>query len=421
MKRLSIFLMCLLLSVPHVYGGTPVDLESCRRAAREVNRFSEVVALNDLDRDARAELTETPYRLSMNAYGQASYQTDAPNPASMTDFPFVLHPSPKFQYHTGFLLRQVIYSGGSRNIRRELGKVEHSLSQVEVERDELKSDAMVDELFLSIILSQKKEDIIRQQLNTLNIKLSDARQAYEAGKSYRDAILALEAQATRLEAELAGNAAGTKSAVEMLSLLTGIPMDASTEFQVPQVRDSEPAVIDPALARLDLEARRIELDRQLARASAMPSLSAFGTVGYGCWPLNFFEHNPSAYGVVGLTLLIPITPWRDVRQNTSMLNNAARKVEIQRERIERGRQVALLKYDGEISMYEEMIAANKQTVKKCEELCEELEKLSGQGVATISDYMKALDQLACARLDGELYAILKLQQQLLRKNHISSL
>jgi len=409
------------MSVPNLYGGTAVTLESCRRAAREVNRFDELAALNDLDRDARAELAETPYRLSLNAYGQASYQTDTPNPASLTDFPFVLHPNPKFQYHTGVLLRQAIYSGGSRKLRRELGEVEHSLSQVDTEREEVQSDAMVDELYLSILLAQKRDEIIMQQLNTLKIKLSDARKAYEAGKGYRDAVLSLEAQATRLEAELKGNAANTEGAIAMLSQLTDIPMDASTEFELPAVWDSSAAVPDPAFARLDLEARKIELNKQLTRASAMPSLSAFGTVGYGQWPLNFFEHTPATYGFVGVTLLIPITPWRDVRQNTSLLNNAARRLELQRDRLERSRQVALLKYDGEIARYDEMIAANEQTVAKCEELCEELEKLSSQGVSPLSDYLKALDQLLAARLDGELYAMLKLQQQLLRKNYISSL
>lgn len=421
MTRIAAFVLCLVLSVPSLYGGTAVSLESCRRAARELGRLDELVVLNELDRDARKELAESPYRVSMNAYGQASYQTDTPNPASMTDFPFVLHPNPKFQYHAGVLLRQTIYSGGSRKLHRNLAEVEHSLARLDVERSEIESDAAVDELFLSILLARKRDDIIRQQLNTLNIKLSDARKAYEAGKGYNDAVLSLEAQVLHMEAELSGNNAATEGAIAMLSRLTGMPMDASTEFELPYVEGNDTEIPDPAFAHMDFEARKIELNRQLARASAMPSLSAFGTVGYGRWPLNFFDHNPATYGLVGLTLLIPITPWRDVRHNTTLLDNAARKLQLQRDMLERSRQVALLRFDGEIAKYEEMIVANERTVAKCEELCEELDKLSSRGVSPISDYLKAMEQLSAARLDGELYAMLKLQQQLLRKNYISKL
>ena len=52
---------------------------------------------------------------------------------------------------------------------------------------------------------------------------------------------------------------------------------------------------------------------------------------------------------------------------------------------------------------------------------EELDKLVAQGVSSLSDYLSAQEQLAAALLDGELYAMLRLQQQLLRKQYISKL
>ena len=83
--------------------------------------------------------------------------------------------------------------------------------------------------------------------------------------------------------------------------------------------------------------------------------------------------------------------------------------------------MALLQYDAEIARYEALVAANDRTVAKYEALCEELDKLSAQGVSSLSDYLSAQEQLAAARLDGELYAMLRLQQQLLRTHYISKL
>ncbi|MCR4860167.1 MAG: TolC family protein [Bacteroidales bacterium] len=421
MKKPAALIFCLILTAPGLFGGTPLSLETCREAARRTGHFEELSALVELDRQIQATLADSPYRLSMNAYGQASYQTDAPNPASMTDFPFVLHPSPKFQYHAGVLLSQLIYGGGGRRLRQDLSELEQDLKQAELDGQEFESDSMVDELYLGILLARKRDEILTRQLNSVRIKLSDARKAYENGMVYKDAVLSLEAQCSRLEADLAGNAAQTSGAISVLSELTGLPMDVSTEFELPRITDPMAGAPDPNLTRLDLEIRRIGLNKELVRSAAMPSLRAFGTVGYGRWPLNFFDRNPDFYGIVGLTLLVPITGWRDVRQTSSYLDNAARRVELQRDNLDRRRRVALLKYDGEIARYDDLIAANGQTVSKCEELCEELDTLSSRGAVPLSDYLTALEQLSAARLDGELYAMLKLQQQLLRMNYISKL
>lgn len=421
MIKLFALIAGIFLPVAGLFCGTPLSLEACREAARQAGHFEELYRLNEMDLDAQKAVADDPYKFSLSAYGAASYQTDAPNPASLTDFPFVLHSSPKFQYHSGFLLTQTIYSGGSRRLRRDRAELDNAIGRLDLDRRGVELDALVDEVYLSILLARKRDEILSRQLNSLQIKRADAREAFGQGAAYQDAVLALEAQCARLEAELAGNASQTEGALAMLAALTGLPVDASTELELPGVGDPAAGVPDPGLARLDLELRRIELDKQLAHAAARPSLKAFGTIGYGRWPLNFFERKADVYGVAGLTLVVPITGWRSVRQNTSLLDQAARRLALERDNLERRRQVALLQYDAEIARYEALIAANDRTVAKCEALCEELDKLVAQGVSSLSDYLSAQEQLAAALLDGELYAMLRLQQQLLRKQYISKL
>ena len=421
MRKIAVFIVGFSLSVLPSFGGGPLSLETCREAARKAGRLEELYALNELDQEAGAAMEDSPYRFSLQAYGMADYLSETPNPASMTDFPFVLHAIPRLQYNSGFMLSQPIYSGGQRKLKAERSDVDHALERLEIDRQGIELDSAVDELYLGILLSRKRDEILSRQLSAVRIKLSDAREAYEAGVTYKDALLSLEAQTTGLEAELAGSAAQTEAAIAMLSALTGLPMDESTELEMPLGEELGVTVSDPALSRLDLEERRIELDKQLARASALPSLRAVGLLGYGRPSLNFFNRTPDVYWGVGLTLMIPITDWRDVNLGRSRLDAAAQRLEVQRENVERQKQVALLKYDGEIARYARMLEANALTVAKYEELCDELDKLSAQGAAPVSDYLTALEQLSAARLDGELYSILKLQQQLLRKRYISQL
>jgi outer membrane protein TolC len=421
MRKIAVLITFFSLSVLPSFGGGPLSLETCREAARRAGRLEELYALNEFDQEAGAAMEDSPYRFSLQAFGMVDYLSETPNPASMTDFPFVLHAIPRLQYNSGFLLSQPIYSGGQRKLKAERSDVEHALERLEIDRQGIELDGAVDELYLGILLSRKRDEILSRQLSAVRIKLSDAREAYEAGVTYKDALLSLEAQTTSLEAELAGSAAQTEAAIAMLSALTGLPVDESTELEMPLGEDLGTAVSDPALLRLDLEERRIELDKQLARASALPSLKAVGLLGYGRPSLNFFNRMPDVYWGVGLTLMIPITDWRDVNLGRDRLDAAARRLQVQRENVERQKQVALLKYDGEIARYARLLDANARTVAKYEELCDELDKLSAQGAAPVSDYLTALEQLSAARLDGELYSILKLQQQLLRKRYISQL
>ena len=421
MKKIAIIFAGFFLALLPSFGGGPLSLDACREAARRTGRLEDLYALAEVDREAGAAMEDSPFRYSLRGYGTTDYLSETPNPASLTDFHFALHAIPRFQYNFGFLLSQPIYSGGQRRLKAERSEVTSALDRLEIDRQGIELDNAVDELYLGILLSRKRDEILSRQLNAVRIKLSDARDAYEAGVTYKDALLSLEAQTAGLEADLAGSASQTQAALAMLATLTGLPVDESTELEMPLGEDLDAAVSDPALARLDLEARRIELDKQLARAAALPSLKAVGLVGYGRPSLNFFSRMPDMYWGVGLSLTVPISDWRDVYQGRTRLDAAASRIALQRENLARSKQTALLKYDGEIARYARLAEANEQTVAKYEELCDELDALSAQGAAPVSDYLTALEQLSAARLNGELYAILKLQQQLLRKRYISQL
>ena len=144
MKRIAVHIIIFFLSIPAVFGQSPLSLETCREAARNEGKLEELYTLIALDQEANARLEQHPFLLSISAYGTASYQTDAPNPASVTDFPFVLHASPKFQYHAGFLMAQPIYSGGQRRVRSELNDVEHEIQRTNLDSRGVELDSAVE-------------------------------------------------------------------------------------------------------------------------------------------------------------------------------------------------------------------------------------------------------------------------------------
>jgi hypothetical protein len=141
-------------------------------------------------------------------------------------------------------------------------------------------------------------------------------------------------------------------------------------------------------------------------------------MGYGKWPLNFFDRSPAGYAFAGISLIIPITDWQDVRHKTRQLDAGARELELERKTLDRKREGDLARMDAEIEKYIRLQEASRNAAEKWEALCAEYERLADAGSLPQSEYLDALEQLSAARLDCEIYSILKLKRQLGRRQYI---
>lgn len=420
-KKTGLSLLVLLLWGVSAWADEPLTLQACRQAARETGRI-DVLQQNAEDaREAGRNLAGSPYQMKAGAYGHLSYQSDTPNPANLTDFPFVIHPVSQFQYHAGVGLSLPIYSGGRKKLAAQLDEVDRDLDLLSIDRQAMELDQAVDNLYLSVLLGKTGSEILQSQLQAVTIKLNDVKEAFSAGKVYRNAVLEVEARIATLEARIAGNDAEVEGAAKALSLLTGLDIGKDTPLEKPDLETLLEEVEDPGLASLDLQLKKIDLQKRFSRASALPSVKAVGSVGYGQWQLNFFDNNPNFYGIVGVTLQIPISDWRDVSNRNKLLDHAAEALEIRREETGIHTSVALQQFDSQIAKYEALLKGSQETVKKYQALCEELDKLTRQGSVPASDYLTALEQLSSARLDSELNATLILQLRLRRDRFFSAL
>ncbi|MBR4775630.1 MAG: TolC family protein [Bacteroidales bacterium] len=420
-KKTGLTLIVLLLWAFPAWAGEPLTLQACRQAAREAGRIDVLQQNAEDNRDAGKKLAQSPYQMKAGAYGHISYQSDTPNPANLTDFPFVIHPVSQFQYHAGFGIALPLYSGGRKKLAAQIDEVDRDLDLLTIDRQAMELDQAVDNLYLSVLLGKTGSEILQSQLQAVTIKLKDVQEAFDAGKVYRNAVLEVEAKIAALEARIAGNDAEVEGAAKALALLTGLEITKDTPLEKPELEALLEDAEDPALASLDLQLRKIELQKEFSRASALPSVKAIGSVGYGQWQLNFFDNNPNFYGIVGVTLQIPISDWRDVSNRNKMLDSAAEALQIRREEADKHKSAALQQFDSQIAKYEALLKGSQETVEKYKALCEELDKLTQQGRVPASDYLTALEQLSSARLDSELNATLILQLRLRRDRFISTL
>ncbi|MBQ7222448.1 MAG: TolC family protein [Bacteroidales bacterium] len=402
-----------------LYGQSPVyTLQACRDSANSNAGEGRLYEILSDDLSENNLLTNRPFLPTLSGYASASYQSDTPNLANMTDFPFDLYSPSKLQYHSGLMLSQIIYSGGKKKLLSELNGVENEIEKLDLESYFIELDNKVDEVYLGIILNQKQSDIVQKQLETLQIKLKDAKNAFEEGHVYKNDILSAEAGILTVESKLAAYASERESLLKALSELTGMEIDDNATLLIPTEAYAEGEVNDPALKLIDLESSRLSLNKRIARSDALPNVSAFGTFGYGQWPLNMFRRTPDAYGIVGVSVVIPISGWQDYKYQSALLDNADEKLRFRREALEKQQAAERLRLEGEIAKYDDLVSSCDRIIDKYTELCDELQSLSDQGMVSMSDYFTALETLSSAKIDKELYTLLKLQKQLQRSNHI---
>lgn len=394
-------------------GAQTLSLDDCRRAAREKARSAELEDVIDKEHQQKENIIKVKYRPELSFYGETHYQSDAPDPTGITDFPFELYKLDKFQYHAGFMLTQSVYRGGTLKLSKEINDIDKDIESLENESYFLELENTIDEIYLDIILASKEEGIAQTHRDILEIKLEDARKAFDQGVGYRSDILTLEAGLAEADAGLAAYAARRNAGLAVLSELTGLEITSRTELELPYAGLLQDFT-DPTFGILDLQGRRIEAQKRLELAKTRPSVNAFGTVGYGLWSLDFFNRNPQFYGVVGLTLSIPITSRQSAIYRNRLLSYQSDRLQIQKEALTRRQSVEKIKLDGELARIEALLESSGTAVSKYEALCEELDKMTKSGVSSQSEYLEALKKLSAARVSYEAYSILKIKTRLMK-------
>lgn len=409
---LTVFL-CIALAAD---AGT-LSLEACRKAAREKGQSARQNELTAQEHREKESLIKRQYTPRIGFSGEAHYQSDAPDPTGLTDFPFELYKLDKFGYHAGLVLTQSIYRGGTLKIGKEINAISEEIALLENQSETLSLENVIDDIFLDLILAGKQYDITEAQHSAMSRKLEDAKKAFEQGSGYKSGILTIEAAIAGIDASLSAYTARKKSAAAILAELTGLGIDENTVLETPQPEATRdfPA---PIFQGLDLQIRKLSAQKQLETAKARPSLNAFGTVGYGNWPLDIFKRKPDFYGVAGITLTIPISSLQDASIRGRILDSNVEKLQIQKRNLERKQVAEDLKYDGEIARIDAMIESGENTIAKYEELCGELERLSESGLSPVSEYMDALSKLSAARINREVCLILKIRTQLQKNRNL---
>lgn len=399
MRKLIILL---LLPAQLVFAQSEISLDDCYRWSREnypnlkqAEIWQEITAL-------KKENDKTSYLPQVSLNGQATYQSDVTK--VNVPMPGVTIPSvSKDQYKTYAELKQSIWDGGitSANEKLEDAILQANLSQLEVELYQL--NEQVSQAFFTALAVDKQKDVLTAQKKVLLEKLKTIQSGVKNQVVEKSAALALEAEILNLEQNEIQLEAGKKTAIQMLSILTGqtINENSRLRYVVPEVQ-TQIEFKRPETQLFSAKKKQFEKQSDLLAKSRNPKLFGFGQAGYGRPGLNMLNDKFDTYYLVGVGLSWNAFDWKKTDRQKEILQLQSQIISQQEETFNQNMDLLLASQNEQIQKLEKLLETDSKMVTLRSEIAQtSASKLENETITT-SDYIQDVQAETIAKLNTEL-------------------
>lgn len=401
----TVLLLILLLNVTTIFAQPVVSLDDCYTWARENYPNLKQAEIQQEITLLKKENIQTNYLPQVMLNGQATYQSDV----TKVDIamPGISIPSvSNDQYKAYAELKQSIWDGGitAASAKMEEAVLQSTLSQVEVELYKL--NEQVSQAFFTALAMDKQKEVLAAQKTVLQKKLKAVQSGVENQMLEKTAALALEAEILNLEQNELQLEAGKRTAIQMLSILTGITIDTSTELKY----NTMPVNANGQLSRPELElfeAQQTTLEKQsdLLTKSRNPKIFGFGQAGYGRPGLNMLNENFDTYYVVGLGVSWNAFDWEKTNRQKQVLRLQSEMISKQEETFNQNISLLLAQQNEQIGKLEKLLKTDSKMVTLRTEIAQSsASKLENETITT-TDYIQDVQAETIAKLNAELHRI----------------
>ncbi len=392
------------------------SLEACYRAAKNnlpVLRNKNLITAQSALQQANLKAQRLP-QIQLTAYGSLqseniSLQFPPSLPIEGIDLP--LHRTQLYAE-----AQFPLYDGGRLKAAEAEWLAQTASRQASLTVPEEEVVRQVQQLFFSIHILQKQEEILRSGLQTLRQREQALQNATAAGAALESKVLEVQSQILQTESQLLQIQQGKTGALRVLALLTGLELEDSKQLEMPQEISTLPEPNDfSQRAQIQLLAfRQMELDAQNKRVEAMrrPTLATFAKVGIGYPnPLNFFDDAISPYGIIGLQLSWQPFDWKQSKRKREILQWQRQSLLNEGDQIRQQYAAEDVQLREQIQHHQQQIDKDQELLHVRQQLLEEATTRLEQGVITPTDYLLKWNARQQAELQLELHRLQKLQAQ----------
>lgn len=302
MKNL-LFLLSLLWWFPRasVAQQALLTLEDCYAGMEQHHPGYGAYALQSEQFDLKAQnlKVELMPRLGWNA--QASWQSAVTELPIDLSFTGVQVPGvSQDQYKTTLEVQQLIWDAGATRRQLNALQLEREVEKTRTEVALYQLRGMVQQQFFQVLLQEAYLQLNALTRENLAAAIQKAEAASANGLGTKEQVNTLKAADLQAQSAAIQLRQEKLSSIFELQQLTGIPIDSSTRFVLPQAETDNIAGNRPEMALFALQQQWLQEQRGVLRAVQAPKVNFFATLGYGRPGLNFLSNDFEPFALTGI-------------------------------------------------------------------------------------------------------------------------
>lgn len=413
MKRIILFLTAWLLAACSVsaQSARTLTLEQCYDLLAKTSPLAQQKALTITAGNLAEKNLNLKWLPQADLNGQATYQSDVTSVPIKLPNLAIDEPS-KDQYKGTLDLVQPVFDGGVTGTQKKIQRATTNIESQKVEVDLYQLRSRVNTYFFTALLMDENIRIMELTKADLENNIRKVSAQAANGIATNSNVDVLKAELLKVSQRIIEYQANHKSAIEMLEVLTGSPIDTHASFVKPaMLADKDETISRPELKLFDYQKQQFRLQSRLIQAKANPKVSLFGTGGYGRPALNMLKNEFQWYYLGGVKLSIPITGQFTRQREMKVMRMQEQIVEKQREAFLSNNRQLQVQQKNELEKYGQLIGSDAEIVGLRTKIKENASVRLANGIITSSDYITELNAENQAMLAQKLHEVQWLQAQ----------
>jgi outer membrane protein TolC len=419
MKKLAFLFIFITQIAIGQNSDTTLNLEYCQIQAISNYPLIKQKELLKSSTEYKIKNLNVNYLPQLNLNGQATYQSDVTK--IPINIPGIKIPEiNKDSYKLTLDVNQIVYDGGLTRYQKNIEKTGLLLDEQNLEIELYKVKDRVNQLYFSIILFQKNEELLRVMQTEINSKLAKMEAAIKGGIALENNADILKAELIKIDQQLIEIIAGKTANLQMLGELINKPIGEKTKFILPEpiVNISDTLNNRLEFKAFDLQKDKIYQTKNLSISKLLPRVSVFGQAGYGRPGLNMFSNTFDTYYMVGAKLSWNLWNWNQSKNEKRVLDIQSSIVDSQKELFDMNLKMTTYKDNADIQKFMALIEKDNEIIILKTKIAKNASYQLDNGIITATEYTTELNSELQAKLNMELH---KIQLILSKINYLNNL
>jgi len=414
MKRKILIIMILMIPwISLLKGQKILTLKECYEKAMSANALAgEKTAYGEITK-LKDENLSKGWLPTLDAGASLVYNSDVVDMSGafanipVPGFADAIKPLPHEQYRITVDINQVIYDGGAIKGARAFEQAGLRVNNKQTETDLYKLRGQVNTYYFNLLLLSRQNKLLNNYLELIEKRISSMQSALNNGVILKSDIDVLTSEKINLKQQLRGNDIRKSFLLEILSGLTGIEIEASTEFLLPvQQGELTNDLLRPELQIFDLRNEQLAAGIKLTEAKRMPRAFGFATLGYGNPPgSNFFKDEFAPYYVLGAGIKWNIFDWNRAKNEKQVIVAQQGIIENRKTDLEENLKRMLELKTAEIMSLESLISTDDELITIRKRITESAESQYENGTITATEYLNEVNSERQAAINNEIHKI----------------